>query len=129
MNKVDHFLDRFFRPSSVAIVGATNNFFKMNFRLVQNLVNLNFQGKIYPVNPREEKILGIKAFARLRNIPDRIDLVVIAVPAPKALDIVKECVKKGVKQVVIVTGGFSEGSMVENSIRKLPHLSRKVMSG
>ena len=109
MNKVDHFLDRFFSPRSVAIVGATNNFLKMNFRLVQNLVNLNFQGKIYPVNHREKKILGIRAFTRLRDIPGRIDLVVIAVPAPKALDIVKECDKIGVNQVVIVTGGFSEG--------------------
>ena len=106
MNKVDHFLDRFFSPRSVAIVGATNNFLKMNFRLMQNLVNLNFQGKIYPVNHREKKILGIRAFTRLRDIQDRIDLVVIAIPAPKALDIVKECDKIGVNQVVIVTGGF-----------------------
>ncbi len=109
MNKVDHFLDRFFSPRSVAIVGATNNFFKINFRLMQNLVDLNFQGKIYPVNPREKKISGIKAYAKLRDIPEGIDLVVIAVPAPKALDIIKECDKKGVKQVVIITGGFSEG--------------------
>jgi len=109
MSKVDHFLERFFHPQSVAIVGATNNPFKMNFRLTQNLVDLNFQGKIYPVNPREKKISGIKAYARLQDIPEGIDLVVIAVPAPKALDIVKDCDKKGVKQVVIVTGGFSEG--------------------
>jgi len=109
MSKIDHFLERFFHPQSVAIVGATNNPFKMNFRLTQNLVDLNFQGKIYPVNPREEKISGIKAYATLQDIPESIDLVVIAVPAPKALDIVKDCDKKGVKQVVIVTGGFSEG--------------------
>ena len=51
MSKIDHFLERFFHPQSVAIVGATNNPFKMNFRLNQNLVDLNFQGKIYPVNP------------------------------------------------------------------------------
>lgn len=109
MKGVDHFLDGFFNPQSVAIVGATNNFLKMNFRLTQNLVNLNFHGRIYPVNPREEKILGIKAFARLRKIPDRVDLVVIAVPAPKALDIVKECDAIGLNRVIIVTGGFSEG--------------------
>ncbi len=109
MSKVDHFLERFFHPRSVAIVGATNNPFKMNFRLTQNLVDLNFQGKIYPVNPREEKISGIRAYAKLRDIPEGIDLVVIAVPAPKAIDIVKDCDKKGVKQLVIVTGGFSEG--------------------
>jgi acyl-CoA synthetase (NDP forming) len=109
MSKVDHFLERFFHPSSVAIVGATNNPFKINFRLTQNLVDLNFQGKIYPVNPREKKISGIKAYATLQDIPEGIDLVVIAVPAPKAIDIVKDCDKKGVKQLVIVTGGFSEG--------------------
>jgi acyl-CoA synthetase (NDP forming) len=109
MSKVDHFLEHFFHPQSVAIVGATNNPFKMNFHLTQNLVDLNFQGNIYPVNPREKKISGIKAYATLRDIPEGIDLVVIAVPAPKALDIVKDCDKKGVKQLVIVTGGFSEG--------------------
>ena len=109
MGRVNHFLDRFFWPRSVAIVGATNNFLKMNFRLMENLVNLDFQGTIYPVNPRGGKISGIKAFARLEDIPDTIDLVVIAVPAPKTLGIVKECDTIGVKQVVIVTGGFSEG--------------------
>ena len=109
MSRVDHFLNHFFYPSSVAIVGATNNLFKMSFRLTQNLVDLNFQGKIYPVNPREKKISGIKAYATLQDIPGGIDLVVIAVPAPKAIDILKDCDKKGVKQVVIVTGGFSEG--------------------
>ena len=90
MRKEHHFLNHFFYPQSVAIVGATNNPFKMNFRLTQNLVDLNFQGKIYPVNPRERKISGIKAFATLQDIPGEIDLAVIAVPAPKALGIVKD---------------------------------------
>jgi len=109
LRKVDHFLDRFFRPRSVAIVGATNNHQKINYGLVGNLVNLNFQGTIYPVNPRGEKIQGLRTFARLKDIPDKIDLVVIAVPATKALDIVEECDTIGVKHVVIITGGFSEG--------------------
>jgi acyl-CoA synthetase (NDP forming) len=109
MSKVDHFLECFFYPQSVAIVGATNNPFKMNFHLAQNLVNLNFQGNIYPVNPREKKISGIKAYATLQEIPGEIDLVVIAVPAPTALAILKDCDNKGVKQVAIVAGGFSEG--------------------
>jgi len=91
MSKVDHFLEHFFYPQSVAIVGATNNPFKMNFHLIQNLVNLNFQGNIYPVNPREKKISGIKAYATLQEIPGEIDLVVIAVPAPTALAILKDC--------------------------------------
>jgi acyl-CoA synthetase (NDP forming) len=102
LKKVDHFLDRFFRPRSVAIVGATNNHHKINYGLVGNLVNLNFQGAIYPVNPRGEKIQGIRTFARLKDIPDKIDLVVIAVPATKALDIVEECDTIGVKALVII---------------------------
>ncbi|MGB9627402.1 MAG: acetate--CoA ligase family protein, partial [Thermodesulfobacteriota bacterium] len=68
-----------------------------------------FQGQVYPVNPREEKILGIKAFASLRDIPEPVDLVVSAVPAQKTMDIVRDCEEIGVKHLVIITGGFSEG--------------------
>ncbi|MBW2035420.1 MAG: CoA-binding protein, partial [Deltaproteobacteria bacterium] len=108
MKQTDHFLDRFFNPESVAIVGATNNPFKMNFRILENLVNLNFKGRIYPVNRHSKEILGIKVFPRLQDIKDRIDLVVTAVPASKTMDIVKECDSIGVKHLVIITGGFSE---------------------
>ena len=109
MKKVDHFLEHFFNPESVAIVGATNNHYKMNFRILENLVNLNFKGRIYPVNRHSKKILGIEVFSRLQDIKDRIDLVVSAVPASKTIDIVKECDEIGVKHLVIITGGFSEG--------------------
>jgi acyl-CoA synthetase (NDP forming) len=105
----DHFLDRFFNPESVAIVGATNNPFKMNFRILENLVRLNFKGRIYPVNQHAKEILGINVFSRLQDIKDGIDLVVSAVPASKTMDIIRECDSIGVRQVVIVTGGFSEG--------------------
>ena len=74
MKKVDHFLDGFFNPRSVAIVGATNSRFKPNFRLMENLVGLNFKGRIYPINPGAREIYGIKAYARLRDVPERIDL-------------------------------------------------------
>ncbi len=107
MEKQDHFLEHFFSPESVAIVGATNNAFKMNFRVMQNL--LNFQGQVYPVNPNANEILGIKAFAGLRDIPDKIDLVVSAVPASKTMDIAKDCHVIGARHLVIIAGGFSEG--------------------
>jgi len=77
--------------------------------LVKNLVSLNFKGKIYPVNPRKEDILGVKSFSRLHDIPDRIELVITAVPASKTMEIVRECGEIGIKQLVIVSGGFSEG--------------------
>ena len=71
MEKQDHFLEHFFNPESVAIVGATSNTLKMNFRIMRNLIDLNFQGTIYPVNPGAQEISGIRAFASLRDIPDK----------------------------------------------------------
>lgn len=109
MSQVHHFLDGFFRPESVAVVGATNNSMKMNFRLMHNLVSLNFEGKIYPINPKAKEILGLKVFPKLQDVPDRIDLVVSAVPAARTMDIVRDCDELGIKQLVIVSGGFSEG--------------------
>jgi acyl-CoA synthetase (NDP forming) len=82
---------------------------KITFRLLKNLVNLGFQGEIYPVNPKTKEILGVKTYARLRDISSRIDLVVTAVPASATMDVVRECHSIGVKRIVIVTGGFSEG--------------------
>jgi len=109
MKKTNHFLEHFFSPKSVAVVGATNNAFKMNFRVMQNLVDLDFQGQIYPVNPDADEILGIRAFAGLQDIPHKIDLVVSAVPASKTMGIVKDCHEVSAKNLVIITGGFSEG--------------------
>jgi acyl-CoA synthetase (NDP forming) len=118
MQAADHFLDLFFKPRSIAVVGATNNPFKMNYRLVENLARLNFKGKIYPVNPNRKEILGIRPFVRLQDIKEKIDLVVSAVPASTTMDIVRDCDAIGVKRLVIITGGFSEGG---NQGEKLHH--------
>ncbi|MFC2071498.1 acetate--CoA ligase family protein [Chloroflexota bacterium] len=118
-----HFLDLFFYPGSVAIVGASRNPNSFNFHLVSNLVKLKFQGKIYPVNPNPEEITGLKAYPDLKSIEGDIDLAVIAVPAGKTLDIVRDCVAKRVKSIAIITGGFSEtgikGKGVQDEILSL----------
>ena len=95
MSETGHFLDRFFWPESVAIVGATNNPLKMNYRLTENLVRLGFKGKIYPVNPNGEEILGIRPFRRLQDINEKVDLVVTAVPAPKTWVLSKTAMPSG----------------------------------
>jgi acyl-CoA synthetase (NDP forming) len=118
MTLSNHFLHRFFNPASVAIVGATNNPLKMNFRVLQNLVHLGYEGRIYPVNPNAGEILGIKAFARLQDIPESIDLAVIAVPAHKVPGIIRECGSKGVENIVVITGGFSEGGGAGMALQK-----------
>lgn len=108
MKEQHHFLDVFFNPTSIAVVGVSRNPFKLNFNLFANLVRLKFPGKVYPVNPSVQEILGIKAYPNLTSIEDGVDLVVCAVPAAATLEVIKDCVEKGVKGVVIVAGGFSE---------------------
>jgi acyl-CoA synthetase (NDP forming) len=118
-----HFLDLFFHPKSVAVAGASRNPATANFRLVSNLVNLKFPGRVYPVNPNATEILGLKAYPNMRSIEDDIDLAVISVPAALTLDIVKDCIAKKVKGITIVAGGFSEvgtlGKNVQDEILRL----------
>ena len=118
-----HFLNTFFYPQSVAVVGATNNTSTLNYNLFGNLVNLKFPGRIYPVNPRAKEIMGIKAYPDLKSIEGEVDLAIVAVPASKALDVVRDCVARKVKGVVLVSGGFSEigegGRRVQDEIKRL----------
>ena len=122
-NRKRHFLDLFFYPESVAVVGASRNPSVFNFNLVSNLVKLKFPGKIYPVNPGAEEIVGLKAYPDLKSIEGDIDLAVISVPASKALGIVRDCVAKRVKGITIIAGGFSEsgtkGGRVQDEIFSL----------
>jgi acetyltransferase len=109
MNKQkEHFLDIFFNPRSVAVVGASQNPATANFFLTANLINLKYTGKIYPVNPSADKILGLKAYPNVQSIEDEIDLVAISLPALKVAGILRECIAKKVKAIIITAGGFSE---------------------
>jgi len=122
-NAKHHFLDTFFYPESVAVIGAGRSPDTLNFNLVSNLVNLKFVGRIYPVNPNAEEILGLKAYPDLRSIEADIDLAVVAVPATKTLEAVRDCVAKKVKCLTLVPGGFSEigegGKKSQNEILAL----------
>lgn len=89
-----HFLTSLLNPRSVAVVGASRNPSTVNFHLFANLVKLGFAGKVYPVNPSADEILGVRAYPDLKNIEDDIDLVVCAVPAHMALNVINECVEK-----------------------------------
>jgi acetyltransferase len=101
-------LEILFNPKSIAIVGASRNPSTPNYNLLANLVKLQFPGKLYPVNPNVQEIDGMKVYPSLRNIEGEIDMVVSSVPAPATLDVIKDCVEKRVKVLVIVSGGFSE---------------------
>lgn len=119
----NHFLEKFFNPQSVAIVGASNNPARINRHLVANPVNLGFKGRIYPVNPNEKEIMGLKAYASVLEIGETVDLAVISVSNSMVPKVLAECAEKGIKLVSIVSGGFSEtggkGIEVQKEMEKL----------
>ena len=118
-----HFLERFLYPSSVAVIGATPNKLAVNYHLVENLVNLGYKGKIYPVNPNQDEVFGIKTFKTINDIGEYVDLVVISVAARNVLEIIRNLPGDKIGGIVLVTGGFSEiggeGKKIQDEIARV----------
>ena len=100
-------LEPLFNPRSVAVVGATNNWNKWGYSTFTSALN-GFRGSVYPVNNKENEVLGHKAFAGVTDIPDPVDLVVFVIPASHVASVMEDCVTKGVKAGVIISAGFAE---------------------
>lgn len=113
-------LNKIFNPTSVAVIGASDDKSSVGYALIKNFLELGFKGKVYPVNIRKTEILGVKAFASVKQIPDPVDLAVIATPAKTVPDVVEQCGKAGVQGIIIISAGFkevgSEGKALEEKI-------------
>ncbi|PPD49124.1 MAG: GNAT family N-acetyltransferase [Methylobacter sp.] len=103
-----HYLNRFFTPKSVAIVGASARDNSVGYRLLLNMQEAGFAGGLYPINPKHEQLLGLTTYPDLISLPETPDLVVIATPAASVPLVVRQCGEKGVKSVVIISAGFAE---------------------
>ncbi|WP_029421311.1 GNAT family N-acetyltransferase [Alicyclobacillus macrosporangiidus] len=101
-------LHPFFRPRTVAVIGASRDPDSLGHLLLRNVIAGNFRGVVYPVNPHAEAVAGVKAYPSVGEVPDRIDLAVIAVPAGQVLPVVDDCVEAGVRAVTILSSGFAE---------------------
>jgi acyl-CoA synthetase (NDP forming)/ribonuclease HI len=101
-------MEFFFNPKSVAIVGASRNPMKFGSVIMANLLNLGYEGKIYPVNARGEDIAGEKTYTSVTAIPDEVELAIFSVPASKTIQVMRECAEKRVRGVVIISSGFDE---------------------
>ncbi|MCD6112494.1 MAG: CoA-binding protein [Bacteroidales bacterium] len=95
-------------PASIAVVGASRYDGKVGYKVIEGLNKYGYKGKIYPVNPRAEKVHGLKAYKTVKDIPDEVDLVFIAVPAHLVKMILEHSVAKKAKIVVIATSAFKE---------------------
>jgi len=101
-------LTKLFNPKVVAIIGASAKVGSVGHSLMRNIIGSGFDGIVYPINPKHDSILGVKAFASLQDVPDKIDLALIATPAKTVPAIVEGCGKAGVSGIVLISAGFSE---------------------
>ncbi|MGI9952147.1 acetate--CoA ligase family protein [Moorellaceae bacterium AZ2] len=107
-------LEPLFYPRSVAVVGASNNPDKAGHQILKTLVEEEFEGDVFAVNPREGEVVGLKCYPSLKDVPGRVDLVVIAIPAPGVLEVMKQAADRGdVRAAVIVSAGFAETGIPE----------------
>ena len=107
-------LDKFFYPESVAVIGASNDEGKAGYQILKNLIELDFHGKVYPVNPKEDRIFGIKCYPSLKDVDAEVDLILVTVPAPIVPRVFVEAKERGdVKAAVILASGFSETKIPE----------------
>ena len=101
-------METFFTPKSVALVGASSTKGKIGNSILDSLVNYDFKGKVYPINPKADKIFGQKCYPSVSAIPGKVDLVVVSVDLSVTAPVLEDCAKKGVHSVVIVSGGGKE---------------------
>ena len=101
-------LESLFRPKSAAVIGASSKELSIGNRVIKNLIDFGFKGEIYPINPKADEIRGIKCYKSIMDCPDNIDVVHMVIPAKFVPQAMEDCGKKGVKNVIINSGGFSE---------------------
>jgi acyl-CoA synthetase (NDP forming)/ribosomal protein S18 acetylase RimI-like enzyme len=95
-------------PRSIAVIGATPSAGRVGGAVLSNLLSGAFQGPVFPVNPARRSVRGVRAYATVREIPDEVDLAVVAVPAESIGSVLDDCMAKGVKGLVVLTAGFGE---------------------
>jgi acetyl coenzyme A synthetase (ADP forming)-like protein len=98
----------FFKPRSIAVVGASRRAGNIGRRVLERLIEGGFTGEIYPINPQADEIAGRKCYSRVSAVPGSIDLAVIAVPAEQVGAVVDDCATKGVRALVVISAGFAE---------------------
>jgi len=101
-------IDRLLRPKSVAVIGASDRTGALGATLLNNLVQYEFAGDIYPVNPKRDELLGLKVYHSVEELPEGIDCAVLAIPRPFVLDTVRQLAARKCGAVVIYSAGFSE---------------------
>ena len=117
-------LDRIFCPRTIAVIGASANPEKVGFRVLANLLEAGFKGRIYPVNPGLTDLFGLRVYPSVSTIPGEIDLAMVVIPSELTIFTMEECAAREVKGAVLISGGFGEvgteiGSDLQDQLRDI----------
>lgn len=97
-----------FRPRSIAVIGASRAENAIGHRALEGLLRAGFSGPVYPINPSAHSVSSVRAYPSILDVPDEIDLAVIAVPAARVLEVVDDCARKRVRGLIVLSAGFAE---------------------
>jgi len=106
-------LSHIFEAKSVAVIGASRNPEKLGYKILKNILDAGYKGKVYPINPKADEILGLKAYPSISEVSGDVDLAVFVIPAKFVPSTLRECAKRNVKGAVIISGGFAEVGNIE----------------
>lgn len=118
-------MNRFLAPRSVALIGLSRATGEGSFNLLENLLHLGYGGRIYPVNPNAQEILGVRCYATASEIPEAVDLAVVLTPRGLVPSVVSECTERGIEAIIVVSQGFAdadeEGKRLQQEITRIAH--------
>ena len=97
-----------FEPRSIAVIGASNSSDKWGNWMVTRPVRSGYRGQIYPINPKEKEVFGLKSYGSVLEVPDPVDLAIVTIPARLVPQAMRECAEKRVKAAVLISAGFAE---------------------
>ena len=117
-------MNRIMKPKAVAVIGASAEAGKIGNSVMKNLINGGYKGKIYPINPKADEIMGLKAYKSVKDVPGDIDVAVFAIPAKFVAGALAECGEKKIPGAVLIPSGFAETGNVEGQ-EEIVEIGRK----
>ena len=108
----------FFKPNGVAVIGASREPSSIGYRILQALILNRFQGPVYAINPKATVVASMRTYASVSELPEPVDLAVIAVPKDAVFGVIDECARSGVKVVIVITAGFAEAGEPGRNLQK-----------
>src|SRR5947199_5154258 len=116
-------LDALFAPKSIVVIGASNRPGSVGRAVFTNILLNEYTGTVYPVNPRDRSISGVRSYLSVQDLPESVDLAVVVVPAAVVPAVTEDCGKKGVRSLIVISAGFKEvgqdGAALERQVSSL----------